>query len=267
MISSVYTIQFINPSKRQQIYKKIYNSLNWGIRTFFLFEKVRGPDARFQDILTGTYNDYKLDEGYNYEEITIKTQSLRGVLEPFSTNGNLGLLKRAGFKDILIIFKYICFELLSYKIIIMSNKENEILKRKEKALEVIYELVPPFPEEYLIDISSLCNHTCTFCSNRKMQNKSNANSDLVFKILKEAKNEGAKSVGLYATGEPFLNKDLEKFIDYAKNKMNYDYVYITTNGAACTPKRMKTAIENGLDSIKFSIHGGTSKTYKNIHGK
>lgn len=149
----------------------------------------------------------------------------------------------------------------------MSKKENEILKRKEKAKKVIYELVPPFPEEYLIDVSSLCNHTCTFCSNRKMQNKSNANSDLVFKILKEAKNEGAISVGLYATGEPFLNKDLEKFIYYAKNKLNYDYVYITTNGAACTPKRMRTAIENGLDSIKFSIHGGTSKTYKNIHGK
>ena len=54
MVSSVYTIQFIHPSKRQQIYKKIYNSLNWG--AFFLFEKVRGPDARFQDILTGTYN-------------------------------------------------------------------------------------------------------------------------------------------------------------------------------------------------------------------
>ena len=109
MVSSVYTIQFIHPSKRQQIYKKIYNSLNWG-GAFFLFEKVRGPDARFQDILTGTYNDFKLDNGYNYDEIAIKTQSLRGVLEPFSTNGNLGLLKRAGFKDILVIFKYICFE-------------------------------------------------------------------------------------------------------------------------------------------------------------
>ena len=109
MTSSIYTIQFIQPSKRQAIYKKIYNSLNWG-GAFFLFEKVRGPDARFQDILTGTYNDYKLDMGYNYEEITIKTQSLRGVLEPFSTNGNTELLKRAGFKDILIIFKYMCFE-------------------------------------------------------------------------------------------------------------------------------------------------------------
>ena len=51
----------------------------------------------------------------------------------------------------------------------MSN--SEIHKRKEKAKKVIYDALPPFPKEFLIDISSLCNHTCTFCSNRKMSDK------------------------------------------------------------------------------------------------
>ena len=32
-------------------------------------------------------------------------------------------------------------------------------------------------------------------------------------------------------------------------------------------KRMEKAINNGLDSIKFSIHGGTNETYLKIHGK
>ena len=36
-----------------------------------------------------------------------------------------------------------------------------------------------------------------------MSDKKNAKDDLVLKILREAKNEGANSVGLYATGEPF----------------------------------------------------------------
>ena len=98
-----------------------------------------------------------------------------------------------------------------------------------------------------------------------MIDKKNANSELVLRILKEAKLEGSSSVGLYATGEPFLNKDLENYIKYAK--INYDYVYITTTSAAATPKRMKIAIDNGLDSIKFSIHGGTKETYQKIHGK
>ena len=94
----------------------------------------------------------------------------------------------------------------------------------------------------------------------------NADPSLVYKILEEAQKEGANSVGLYATGEPFLNKNLEDFIKYAK-KVGYTYVYITTNGAACTPKRMEKAINNGLDSIKFSIHGGTSETYEKFMEK
>jgi tRNA (cmo5U34)-methyltransferase len=39
-----------------------------------------------------------------------KTRSLKGVLEPFSTQGNIQLLKRSGFKDIMTVFKYGCFE-------------------------------------------------------------------------------------------------------------------------------------------------------------
>ena len=31
-------------------------------------------------------------------------------MEPFSTNGNLDLLKRAGFKDTLTVMKHLCFE-------------------------------------------------------------------------------------------------------------------------------------------------------------
>ena len=49
MIASMFTMQFILPKHRQKIYDKIYKSLNWG-GAFVLFEKIRGNDARFQDI-------------------------------------------------------------------------------------------------------------------------------------------------------------------------------------------------------------------------
>lgn len=77
---------------------------------FFLIEKVRGSDARFQDILNQVYIEYKLSKGYSSTEIINKGRSLKGILEPFSTKGNVDLLKRAGFKDIITIFKYACFE-------------------------------------------------------------------------------------------------------------------------------------------------------------
>lgn len=108
-IVSYYTIQFIQPKLRQQLINKIFESLNWG-GAFVWFEKIRGNDARFQDIMTTLYNDYKLEQKFNSDEIISKTRSLKGVLEPFSTQGNLDLLKRAGFVDIQIVMNYICFQ-------------------------------------------------------------------------------------------------------------------------------------------------------------
>lgn len=104
-----YTIQFVPPYIRQDIYNRIYQSLNWG-GAFLLFEKVRAPDARFQDIASSLYVEYKLSQGYTPSEVIAKSRSLKGVLEPFSTAGNLDMLMRAGFTDIMTVFKHVCFE-------------------------------------------------------------------------------------------------------------------------------------------------------------
>jgi tRNA (cmo5U34)-methyltransferase len=106
---SYYCMQFVPPRDRQEIFNKIYESLHWG-GAFILYEKVRGPDARFQDILSSLYSDFKARNGLSADEILSKTRSLKGILEPFSTEGNLGLLKRAGFSDVMSVQKYLCFE-------------------------------------------------------------------------------------------------------------------------------------------------------------
>ncbi len=104
-----YTLQFVKPKVRQLLIDRLYQSLNWG-GAMVLFEKVRASDARFQDIATSLYTDYKLDQGYTPDQIIAKSRSLKGVLEPFSTQGNIDLMKRAGFVDIISIMKYVCFE-------------------------------------------------------------------------------------------------------------------------------------------------------------
>jgi tRNA (cmo5U34)-methyltransferase len=109
MIIAYYTMQFVRPYIRQDVFNKIYEALNWG-GAFIMFEKVRACDARFQDIMQTLYSDFKLEQGFTAEEIIAKTKSLKGVLDPFSSQGNIDLLKRAGFVDMITIFKYICFE-------------------------------------------------------------------------------------------------------------------------------------------------------------
>jgi tRNA (cmo5U34)-methyltransferase len=109
LIVAYYTMQFVPPRDRQALFDRIYEALHWG-GAFVLFEKVRGPDARFQDILTALYSDFKSKNGISADEILAKNRSLKGVLEPFSTDGNLGLLQRAGFTDVMSVFRYLCFE-------------------------------------------------------------------------------------------------------------------------------------------------------------
>ncbi len=109
LITAYYTIQFVPPAVRQDLFNRVFKALNWG-GAFILFEKVRACDARFQDIIQTLYTDYKLDQGYSPTEIINKARSLKGILEPFSTQGNLDLLKRAGFVDLITVFKYLCFE-------------------------------------------------------------------------------------------------------------------------------------------------------------
>ena len=109
LIISLYTMQFISPKKRIAILKKIYDALNWG-GAFIIFEKIRAPDARFQDLYSQIYNEFKLKERHTPFEIINKSKSLKGILEPFSDAGNLKLLKTAGFVDITPIFQWVCFK-------------------------------------------------------------------------------------------------------------------------------------------------------------
>jgi tRNA (cmo5U34)-methyltransferase len=104
-----YALQFVPPKFRQSMLDEIYQALNWG-GALLQFEKVRGPDARFQDIMTQMYTEYKITQGYSSEDILAKSRSLKRILEPFSTEGNLDLLSRAGFNDIMTVQKYVCFE-------------------------------------------------------------------------------------------------------------------------------------------------------------
>lgn len=144
----------------------------------------------------------------------------------------------------------------------MSLKER--LKQNTK---ISAELVPAFPKSMLIELTNICNHSCIFCANSKMtRKKGSIDETFLFRILKEAFDGGTREVGFYATGEPFISKDLSKYVALAK-EIGYKYVYITTNGALATPERAKEVIEAGVDSIKFSINAGTKETYKMIHGK
>lgn len=127
--------------------------------------------------------------------------------------------------------------------------------------------VTPFPKNALIELSNACNHFCIFCNNPRMKRKINNLDVEVFKnFIKEGVKNGLEEVGLYATGEPFLTKNINEFIKESKT-LGIKRVYLTSNGSLADLEKVKSAHENGLDSIKFSINAATKESYKIIHGK
>jgi cytidyltransferase-like protein len=147
----------------------------------------------------------------------------------------------------------------------MNLQERVDLKKSERS--DIYTLEPPFPRtNFLIETSNACNHDCIFCAHRKMKRKVGfIKPETVERVLREAFELGTREVGFYATGEPFLVKQLPDYIGLAKN-IGYEYVYLTSNGALATPDKIRAVTDAGLDSIKFSINAPERKLYEFIHG-
>jgi len=126
--------------------------------------------------------------------------------------------------------------------------------------------VAPFPSNALIELTNSCNHSCVFCKNPYQTRKGTyLDKDVLKKFVKEGVANGLKEVGFYATGEPFMVKNLHDYISIAKNA-GISRVYITTNGALATLENVKKCFSAGLDSIKLSINAANQEDYKLVHG-
>ena len=90
---------------------------------------------------------------------------------------------------------------------IIDRKKNAV---KFKALEV-----PPFPKEIFLDLTSFCNHACVFCSNPLIKNKKTMKHQMALRVLKEAYECGTRELGLYATGDSFMVRNLHEYAEYA----------------------------------------------------
>ncbi len=149
----------------------------------------------------------------------------------------------------------------------MMNLQERITLKKADRKE-LYCLEPPFPyTNFLIETSNACNHACIFCAHQKMKRPVQMiKPAFVRDILQQAYDLGTREVGFYATGEPFLVKELPEYIRWAK-EMGYSYVYLTSNGALATPEKIRAVVDAGIDSVKFSINAPEREMYAFIHGR
>lgn len=115
-------------------------------------------------------------------------------------------------------------------------------------------LVIPAPKSVKIEITATCNYRCTFCT-KSVNNQADGHMDraLYSRLIREMREAGVEELGVFYIGESFTCKWLPEAIKEAKD-IGFPYVFLTTNGSAATPERVKACMEAGLDSLKFSIN-------------
>lgn len=111
----------------------------------------------------------------------------------------------------------------------------------------------PAPKSCKIEITANCNYKCGFCVKSLREDNGAMDRKLYSRIIRELRDAGVEELGVFYIGESFTCKWLPEAIKEAKD-VGFPYVFLTTNGSAATPARVKACFDAGLDSLKFSIN-------------
>jgi tRNA (cmo5U34)-methyltransferase len=108
VVLMILTLQFVRPLYRDVLVKSIYRGMNRD-GCLILVEKVLGESPLLNRLFIKYYYAMKRRRGYSNLEITQKREALENVLIPYKLLENREMLKKAGFREIDVFFKWYNF--------------------------------------------------------------------------------------------------------------------------------------------------------------
>ncbi len=120
-----------------------------------------------------------------------------------------------------------------------------------------------FPPAISIEPTNLCNLHCLQCptGREELKRKKGEMEPSLFKEIIDDLKDHVIYLLLYFQGEPFLNKNINSMIKYARE--NNIYVTVNTNGHFIkTDSDAENIINSRLNAIIFSVDGAAEDTYK-----
>jgi tRNA (cmo5U34)-methyltransferase len=108
VVTTCWTLQFINPLRRDNLIKWISNGLVEG-GALVVTEKVLTNDTHMNRFFNDFYYDFKRRNRYSEEEILRKREALENVLIPYRIDENLELFRRNGFQIVETFFQWYNF--------------------------------------------------------------------------------------------------------------------------------------------------------------
>ena len=121
-----------------------------------------------------------------------------------------------------------------------------------------------FPVILDIEPTSRCNFRCIMCQLNDWKNGKRAD-DLKFDDFKKIIDEqyGLTEIKLQGMGEPLLNKEFFKMIEYVVKK--YIWIRTTVNGSLLhINDNYRKLVDSGVNEIQISVDGATKKVFEKI---
>src|SRR2546423_10947169 len=124
--------------------------------------------------------------------------------------------------------------------------------------------VATLPRSIYIEPTSRCNELCQQCPRTLLSREDDR--DLSFDSFRYIVDQFPvlERVVLHGLGEPLLNKDLPRMIQYLKERGTY--VLFNSNGILLNEKRGQALIDSGLDEYRLSMDGSTREMYERVRG-
>ena len=108
VVQLVLTLQFVRPLYREHLLRSIHAGLTDN-GCLILVEKVLGESSTFNRLFINHYYEMKKRNGYSELEIAQKREALENVLVPYRLEENKELLRKVGFNQVDIFFKWYNF--------------------------------------------------------------------------------------------------------------------------------------------------------------
>ncbi|NVL89474.1 MAG: radical SAM protein [Desulfobacterales bacterium] len=117
-----------------------------------------------------------------------------------------------------------------------------------------------------ISVTNICNSRCTVCAHGKAMRRDKG--ALTFSILKRIIGElpnDVRKIYLMKQGEPFLSRNLERFVSYIRKQKPHVHIALHTNGILAKKERVEKILPE-INSMGISISAISTETYKKVHG-
>ncbi|MCW2278814.1 radical SAM/SPASM domain-containing protein [Heliophilum fasciatum] len=135
----------------------------------------------------------------------------------------------------------------------------------------------PTPFTLFVFPTTYCNFKCQYCGHslgyEQMKDKynfepENMSMQTYSRIIEQSKefSSNYKMLSLTGHGEPLLNKELPLMIELAKKANVAERIEIISNASLLNRERSQALVEAGLDILRISLQGLSSRKYEQVCG-